>query len=90
MVDLVDIEATRMRMNDGQFDTDARYMQTAASGTISALLEGPSLALGVDVPPLALVSWRFQVGSYNVRGYYDAITPVPPSSVTNTDTEFYA
>jgi len=93
MTDLIDIEATRVRFNGGQFDSNFRYIQTAATGTVSSLLKGPSLAIGTAIPTFANVfAWRFTVGGYNVRGYYGGSSfavPSAPATVANTATAFF-
>jgi hypothetical protein len=80
VVDLVDIEATRMRLNDGQFDSDFQYIQTAPSGTNSGLLVGPSFDYAT-AGGTSVVSWRYQVGSYVLSCN---VGHAPPSSITNT------
>lgn len=80
MTDNVDIEATRVRFNDGQFDTNFQYIQTAASGTNCTLLAGHSIAIADGT--LSPGAYRFQVGSYTVVCAPSSL-PTPPASVPN-------
>jgi hypothetical protein len=87
MATTIQITATRVIFNGGQFDSNYRYLRETSSGAVTTLVAGPSLAVS-GWPSHNRVTWRFQVGSYVMSAPTGGSSAQPaPSSVSNTPTD---
>lgn len=84
----ISIKPNRVIFNGGLFDSNFRYLRKVASGWLSTLLAGPSLAFSTDASMLNRISWRFKCGAYTVASPSSAYNPAVPSTVSNTPTNF--
>lgn len=83
MTTTIKITPTRCVFNDGQFDSDLRYLRETAVSPRTTILAGPSIGVSLHSSPWG-ISWRFKCGSYNITGPDE--NGSPPSDVSNTPT----
>lgn len=75
---------TRTHFNNGEFDTDFRYVRSTAGANKTTILAGPSIAFG-PVTAYEEVAWRFECGDYSMSA--DVQHGSAPADVANTPTK---
>lgn len=90
MTQTILITPERVVLNDGQFDTDFRYLRETSGDHVTTLLAGPSLGIRVEGWPsdsfAYVLSWRFKVGALNVAGVSSSAPLGAPADVVNIST----